>query len=565
MTYGDNGSVIGPQNLPTSSAAPGVWSMGEIAEAQRDGIWPSPSSGYILLYGDPDDAGGVSVETYPYNIVKLSNGTTVRIGGRYGTSASDSSRLASGEIDLSGGAAVPPTTITNQLAWNWAKTGTTYTTITNFAGAMWVDGSDNLYQCGRTYDASYGYYNTMFVKYNSSQANQWYQSWKSNNTYPYGVRQPQIIKTAGTNSKVVGMMNVSTQRSGSYKGRIQVQPMDDSNGTGIAGQKMVYPNNDTTYTSQMSGQPFFSKNVYNDYFATTMPYYDSLGIQMPSIMLWEAESANVQNQFNFNVAALRNQSTGASGNGNTYGGQCAIDSSNNIYVVCYGDASKASGMSGSGALQNIIIAKYNSSGALQWAYALRQQTGGALLGSGSNMYSGGIICDGTDLYVTGYSTSEDGVQTNNYNQAPFIARIDNSGATPSLTWINQACNPDYSCYAQNVERIGTDQVVSFGYGQTDDPTGNAVVGVMCSMNIDGTTIGTGDVDGITWEIHDLSSYIIFQDATAGTENVLFTNFDSSAGNVLRSSASTEASNNGTISNFATGAPSVTLAVESGGI
>ena len=118
--------------------------------------------------------------------------------------------------------------------------------------------------------------------------------------------------------------------------------MDDSNGTGIAGQKMVYPNNDTTYTSQMSGQPFFSKNVYNDYFATTMPYYDSLGIQMPSIMLWEAESANVQNQFNFNVAALRNQSTGASGNGNTYGGQCAIDSSNNIYVVCYGDASKAS-------------------------------------------------------------------------------------------------------------------------------------------------------------------------------------------------------------------------------
>ena len=166
---------------------------------------------------------------------------------------------------------------------------------------MWVDGSDNLYQCGRTYDASYGYYNTMFVKYNSSQANQWYQSWKSNNTYPYGVRQPQIIKTAGTNSKVVGMMNVSTQRSGSYKGRIQVQPMDDSNGTGIAGQKMVYPNNDTTYTSQMSGQPFFSKNVYNDYFATTMPYYDSLGIQMPSIMLWEAESANVQNQFNFNV------------------------------------------------------------------------------------------------------------------------------------------------------------------------------------------------------------------------------------------------------------------------
>ena len=568
MTYGENGSVIGPQNLPTSSAASGIWSMGEIAEAQRDGVWPSPSSGYILLYGDPDNAGGVSAETYPYNIVKLSNGTTVRIGGRFGTSASNSSRLASGEIDLSGGAAVAPTTVANQLAWNWAKTGTTYTTITNQPGSMWVDGSDNLYQCGRTYDASYGYGNSMFVKYNSSQVNQWYQSWKSlpqgGTTYPYGAQQPQIIKTAGTNSRVVGMMNVSTYRTSSYKGRIQIQPMDDSNGTPTAGSKMVYPSNDTTYTSQMNGQPFFSKNVYNDFFATTMPMYDSTGSQMPAIMLWEAESANLQNQFGFNVAALRNQSTGASGYGSTYGGQCAIDSSNNIYVVCYGDSSKASGQTGTNALTNIIIAKYNSSGALQWAYALRQQTGGALLGQGSNMYGGGIICDGTDLYVTGYSTSEDGVQSNNYNQAPFIARIDNSGATPSLTWINQACNPDYSCYAQSVERVGTDQVVSFGYGQTD-PSSN-VVGVMCSMNIDGTTIGTGDVDGISWEIHDISSYIIFQDATAGTENVLFSNFNSAAGNVLTASSSPmEASNTGTISNFATGAPSVTLAVESGGI
>lgn len=40
--YGENGSVVGPQNLPTSSVASGVWSLGEVAEAQRDGIWPNP-------------------------------------------------------------------------------------------------------------------------------------------------------------------------------------------------------------------------------------------------------------------------------------------------------------------------------------------------------------------------------------------------------------------------------------------------------------------------------------------------------------------------------------------
>ena len=48
MTYGENGSVIGPQNLPTTSAAPGVWSMGD-REAQRDGM-ADPFDGWIGQY-----------------------------------------------------------------------------------------------------------------------------------------------------------------------------------------------------------------------------------------------------------------------------------------------------------------------------------------------------------------------------------------------------------------------------------------------------------------------------------------------------------------------------------
>ena len=45
MSYGENGSVVGPQNLPTDSVASGVWSLGEVAEAQRDAIWPNPKAG----------------------------------------------------------------------------------------------------------------------------------------------------------------------------------------------------------------------------------------------------------------------------------------------------------------------------------------------------------------------------------------------------------------------------------------------------------------------------------------------------------------------------------------
>ena len=50
--YGENGSVVGPQNLPTSSVASGVWSLGEVAEASRDAIWPQPAqSAFEYLSG----------------------------------------------------------------------------------------------------------------------------------------------------------------------------------------------------------------------------------------------------------------------------------------------------------------------------------------------------------------------------------------------------------------------------------------------------------------------------------------------------------------------------------
>ena len=48
--YGENGSVIGPQNLPTMTAAPGIWSLGEVAEGQRDGIWPNPFAGWFATW-----------------------------------------------------------------------------------------------------------------------------------------------------------------------------------------------------------------------------------------------------------------------------------------------------------------------------------------------------------------------------------------------------------------------------------------------------------------------------------------------------------------------------------
>ncbi len=54
MSYGSNGSVIGPDNVPTTSVASGVWSLGEIAESVRDGIWPAPDAITMMGFFKPD-------------------------------------------------------------------------------------------------------------------------------------------------------------------------------------------------------------------------------------------------------------------------------------------------------------------------------------------------------------------------------------------------------------------------------------------------------------------------------------------------------------------------------
>ncbi len=71
MSYGMNGGVIGPDVVPTTSSAPGIWSLGEIAEAERDGIWPAPFSGWFAswnpgIYNDSGDScssGQVALDT----------------------------------------------------------------------------------------------------------------------------------------------------------------------------------------------------------------------------------------------------------------------------------------------------------------------------------------------------------------------------------------------------------------------------------------------------------------------------------------------------------------------
>ena len=174
------------------------------------------------------------------------------------------------------------------------------------------------------------------------------------------------------------------------------------------------------------------------------------------------------------------------------------------------------------------------------------------------MTAGGIdiSADDNDLFISGYSTKIGSTSIN----GPFIAKLDVSGSTPSLTWINHYSSATYNCYSQNCKVIGTDTVVSFGYGQTD-PSSN-VVGVLISANQDGSTTGSGTVDGIAWTAIDLSPYIVFADgASGGTANVNITHETSTTFTYGTGTETTTAST----PTWTNGAPSPTLQVESGPI
>ncbi len=513
--------------------------------------------GWFAMFGDPLADIESGVETYPYAINKYISGSTkkIRLGGRVQNSGAGQTGYGygSGEIDITNGWSAAPTSFDNFRRWNWAiPDASTWQMLTTSwqGGGQWIDGSGNVYQIGKTSGgSSYNYDNIMMTKWNDTMSsNSWYDAWRTTNGYPYGVTDGNILKTEGTNGRTVYAFNTYNYEGGGYRRRTQLGDINDSTGAQGSPIKQIYPNTITNWGtphSYINGTPIFSKNVYDDFFGTVFQgYWTSYGA-IPIAMLWENESGNIQNQYNSNLAGVKNDSTG-SGNA-LYATGCDIDSEKNIYILGYGTATNADG---SGTMNNVFITKFNSSGYMDWSYVIRQQDNGVE----GNMYTGGIYVDGTgdggDIYISGYSENVSGSGTHN---GPWLIKInnDNSASNVEITWATQLYNSDSnqkSYYAQGIEKYD-DTVYMSGYGSPI--LGTNTTGWVAGLNTDGTTLGTTTVNSMEFTATDLSSYLIWDRADSGTTtpNVSITTFNSSAGNDLIIGTSNDASDSGTISAF----------------
>ena len=162
--YGENGSVVGPQNLPTSSAAPGVWSLGEIAEAVRDSAWPAPFNGWIGQF-----TSGISGATTPGQpLVSLNSNDDLWLG--FTQNNSGTSTVALAKITNAGALSS-----TNSLALG---------SINNNMGRLTVpSGGTDVYVSGYA-EAGGGNPASYRIKLNDSMVEQWF-GWNSSDQFAY--------------------------------------------------------------------------------------------------------------------------------------------------------------------------------------------------------------------------------------------------------------------------------------------------------------------------------------------------------------------------------------------
>jgi hypothetical protein len=535
---------------------PKAWPSTSVSTWLNSGLFGGGGNGYIFRFGLPD----VTVaDFYPYTIYPTSTSGVMRVSGRWNDAAPNADmRIVGFDIDLSGGLSSPPTSVSNQTAWSFSITGTAQEGIySEQPGGLWVDGSDNNYSVGNVWGTiTYDYYNLGFAKYNSSGVQQWQTVFRQNTGQISPGMQRAVCWHGGPDDDAVFLTTMKDSVAGANRTRHQMVPCDEGTGAELSGSynRMIYPNNESSSVNNWMGNSLRRSNTQGDHICTVHQAYDNTMKNLIVPIVWEmGRGYSVESSWPA-TAWIHIQNTSTGGGGDLTPTGVHLDSSGNVYVACYFPATN---IDGSGADNNVVITKWNSSGVLQWRYCLRQQANGRE----DPTISGDLVIDGTDLYVSGYSTDVSGSGFN----APWIAKLDVSG-TPALTWITQVTSPSYSNYASTISIIG-DQVVSTGYGQTTGTggSGTPVVGMGVSLNKDGTSLGTADVDDITYTARDISSYTVFANAADpsnpdGTANV---EIGATAGYTQQTA--TDNTTSGYFNTKLTEAPGTTNTVEGGGI
>jgi len=341
-----------------------------------------------------------------------------------------------------------------------------------------TDSNNNLYVLGRTNSDGAGGADFLLAKYNSAGTIQWQRTlggaqWE----YGYAVAvdsADNVYVTGFTASGGAGgddLLLAKYNSSGTIQWQRTLGGSSDEQGFGIAidSADNVYVGGVTNSTGAGSGD--FSLAKYNS--AGTIQWQRVLG-----------------------------------GSGNDSGQSVAIDSSDNVYILGRQNSAGAGNV-------DFLLAKYNSSGTIQWQ---------RILGGGSNEYGLGVAIDSADnVYAVGYG-----------NDTKFLIVKYNPAGTVQFQRTLSGGGTDK---AASVAIDSVDSIYVFGFTQSTGAGGSDFL--LAKLPNDGSLTGTYVLDGENM-VYEASSYTAATSTLTANSSSLTNStstFTSSTSSVTDSSSS----------------------------
>ena len=546
--YGENGSVVGPQNLPTSSAASGVWSLGEQAEAQRDNIWPNPTLGFWTFVGDLDSTGAPIADYYSEGglfqtaaMVAAGNNEHMLIArttGQANQGVTGSLLAIITGLRINGNAPASGTINYNKgLRWQYSNG----IAVENLGNMLFEDSSGNLYFAFSGYVGANGYnpprHFGNLTKLNSSLVFQWAQVYKNNPMINEGTQMPiigeiyngalvyipsvSVAQAFGTSKKVLNLTEVSPGAGNLSGAGARVMGPGFSFAADNVSQGKIFKNYNpmtnnangflafNTYASNnfTPGGGFSFPGNHQQFALVKITFNGSAYSYVGGVdNIWYNRSGTNSQQYDLSMVDFDTiDNTDTTFSLMQGGAQSVVDSSTKTVV-------------GFGAYT------WGASESSAFTYILKCQNGG----KNENFYASSMCLDlaNSCVYLMGSAANIGAANTG--LSSIWIGKFPTSNVgipTGAVSWINSYCNESFPVNAKagrnSLKLTANNSITAYGYTQSQSGSGTPAMLSIITVPTDGSAKGgTGTVDDVAVSSHDISPYVLWQYVSNST-NVNF--------------------------------------------
>jgi len=431
--------------------------------------------------------------------------------------ATASGTLADGDTVIVNADGTVSAVVGNQIGWIITLADTDTRSGLDYFQASAVDSSGNVYLVGYTSTEGQGNREALISKYNSSGVLQWQRLLgDSNPNYAYGVVLDSLgdVYVAGMGDSYKGII-FKYNSSGTLQWQKEVPDMqhafiamDSSSNIYVAGTYYTGGNNDRNWLIMKlnnSGSLTWAREMTG---SSTTDLVTGMAVDSSgNVFVSGYNFGGYAGIVKYNTSGTFQWHRKLDGSSWEYSGGVAVDSSGNSYLLVHSGSSGSNDTSNG----NMVIAKYNSSGNLQW-----HRTIGAGSYQEFDFNSNSIAIDSSNnIYIIVETTSPEAAGDRDY----LIAKYNDSGAIQWQRLLGGAdrenssgISVDNSGYVyitgntQSTDAVSDSRTDGFAAKLPDDGTGTGTYGVFTYVESNLTESAGGLTDSAGW-LSDSSSSV----------------------------------------------------------